>query len=181
MKLKWSEFLLLNLRITLTQPCTLLCENEPAIAPVKGPSPSQSSTHLIHLTLYCDFVMRGDFLVGSVPADDPFADLYTTQLGPGPYTWHCGCFYVIDSLSLPVVLVLFCCHCILSWHIVGVLRPEMTLTWKDVFLTWMCRPCRPGPGNRGWNFPFVDHGSVPVNIPFPDHGSAAVNIPSFGL
>ena len=31
------------------------------------------------------------------------------QLGPGLYTWHCGCFYVIDSLSLPVVLVLFCC------------------------------------------------------------------------
>ena len=31
------------------------------------------------------------------------------QLGPGLYTWHCGCFYVIDSLSLPVVLMLFCC------------------------------------------------------------------------
>ena len=59
--------------------------------------------------MYRDFVLRGDLLIESVPTDDQVADIYTTQLGPGPYTWHCGCFYVIDSLSLAVVLVLFCC------------------------------------------------------------------------
>ena len=67
---------------------------------------------------YSDFVLRGDLLIKSVPTDAPVADIYTTQLGPGgpgPYTWHCGCFYVIASLSLPVVLVLFVvCNCILS-------------------------------------------------------------------
>ena len=59
--------------------------------------------------MYRDFVLRGDLLIDSVLTDDQVADIYTTQLGPGPYTWHCGCFYVIDSLSLPVVLVLFYC------------------------------------------------------------------------
>ena len=87
---------------------TLLCEHQPAIGTAKGFSQG-SQTHLIALPMYRDFVLRGDLLIESVPTDDQVADIYTTQLGPGPYTWHCGCFYVIASLSLPVVLVLFCC------------------------------------------------------------------------
>ena len=87
---------------------TLLCEHQPAIGTAKGFSQG-SQTHLIALPMYRDFVLRGDLLIKSVPTDAPVADIYTTQLGQGPYTWHCSCFYVIASLSLPVVLVLFCC------------------------------------------------------------------------
>jgi len=89
---------------------TLLCEHQPAIQVGTAKGFSQGSqTHLIAWPMYRDFVLRGDLLIESVPTDDQVADIYTTQLGSGPYTWHCGCFCVIDSLSLPVVLVLFCC------------------------------------------------------------------------
>ena len=89
---------------------TLLCEHQPAIQVGTAKGFSQGSqTHLIAWPMYRDFVLRGDLLIESVPTDDLVADIYTAQLGPGLYTWHCGCYYVIDSLSLPVVLVLFCC------------------------------------------------------------------------
>ena len=70
---------------------TLLCEHQPAIATAKGSSQG-SQTHLIALPMYRDFVMRGDLLIEYVPTDDAVADIFTTQLGPGPYTWHCGSF-----------------------------------------------------------------------------------------
>ena len=87
---------------------TLLCGHQPAIGTATDFSQG-SQRHLIALPMYRDFVLRGDLLIESVPTDDLVADIYTAQLGPGLFTWHCGCFYVIDSLSLPVVLVLFCC------------------------------------------------------------------------
>ena len=67
----------------------LLCEHQPAIGTAKGFSQG-SQTHLIALPMYRDFVLRGDLLIKSVPTDAPVADIYTTQLGQGPYTWHCG-------------------------------------------------------------------------------------------
>ena len=73
---------------------SLLCEHHWQPTTSKGHSQC-SRTHPIALTLYCDFVMRGNLLIESVPSDDLVADIYTTQLGPGHFK---------------LVLWLFMCH-----------------------------------------------------------------------
>jgi len=60
-----------------------------------------------------------------VPADEPVADIYTTQLGPGHFKlvlWLFMCHWFPFITSGAVVLS--------SATVVGVIRPEMTVTWK---------------------------------------------------
>ena len=72
---------------------TLLGDNQPAIATAKGPSQRSRTRHIDFTLALCrDFITRGDLLVEYVPTDDQVADIYTKQLGPGPYIRHCGCF-----------------------------------------------------------------------------------------
>ena len=72
---------------------TLLGDNQPAIATAKGPSQRSRTRHIDFTLALCrDFITRGDLLVEYVPTDDQVADIYTKQLGPGPYIRHRGRF-----------------------------------------------------------------------------------------
>ena len=79
---------------------TLLGDNEPAIATAKGPAQRSRTRHIDFTVALCrDFVNRGVHLIEFVPTADQVADIYTKQLGPGPYIKHCSRF-----MSLPPVL-----------------------------------------------------------------------------
>ena len=72
---------------------TLLGDNQPAIATALGPSQRSRTRHIDFTLALCrDFVTRGALLVEYVPTAEQLADIYTKQLGPGPYTRHCGRF-----------------------------------------------------------------------------------------
>jgi len=72
---------------------TLLGDNQPAIATAKGPSQRSRTRHIDFTLALCrDFISRGHLLIEYVATDDQVADVYTKQLGPGPYTRHCGRF-----------------------------------------------------------------------------------------
>ena len=72
---------------------TMLVDSEPAITVAQGPSQRSRTKHIDFTIALCrDYVCRGLVQLVYTPTDKQIADMFTKQLGPGPYILYRGRF-----------------------------------------------------------------------------------------
>jgi len=67
-------------------PPTMLVDSEPAIAMSQGPTHRSRTKHIdFTLALARDYIQRGRAIMEHCPTAEQIADMWTKQLGPGPF------------------------------------------------------------------------------------------------
>ena len=74
-------------------PPTMLVDSEPAMAMSQGPTHRSRTKHIdFTKALVRDYVQRERAVMEHCPTDEQIADMWTKQLGPGPFVTHRGRF-----------------------------------------------------------------------------------------
>ena len=67
-------------------PPTMLVDSEPAIAMSQGPTHRSRTKHIdFNLALAREYIQRGRAIMEHFPTAEQIADMWTKQLGPGPF------------------------------------------------------------------------------------------------